>query len=203
MSTCQAIVRRALRAMGVLQAGQQPTGSDGPDGLERLQGIVLALPGLTQGGFWGEHAASTAYTAKEGQRITVTGSAVITLPLIVTHHAHTRPPRDLAKVQIIGASVANPGTWLYSATKGAWGRANSLALSDELPFGAEDDEGLSALLAVAWADEFGPTAVIGARTLALAGLASRSFAARLKKAQAEDWSRPHDFHTSRRCGDYA
>lgn len=190
MSTCQNIVRRAMRLMGVLTAGQQPSGADATDGMERLQSIILSLPGLTQGGHWREHAASSAYTAKEGSRITVTAPGAVTLPLTVTCDGYTRPPRDLAKVQILGASAANAGTWLYSATKGVWGKASNMALGDELPFGAEDDEGLAALLAVAWADEYGPSAVIGPRTVALAAQASRSFSARLKKAQREDLDRP-------------
>src|SRR5580765_3968950 len=128
MATCQDIIRRAMRVMGLLQGGQEPSGADAADGLERLQSIVMGLPGLALNGYWREKAVSAAYTAREGERITVTGAVAITLPATITPPCgdgdgdsdDIRPPKDLAKVQIIGASVANPGVWLYSATKAAW-----------------------------------------------------------------------------------
>lgn len=198
MSTAKDIVRRALRLIGELTSGQQPTGAPAADGLERLQGLILDMPGLMQNGYWRETAANTAVTAKEGHRYTVTAPGVITLPLTVTHDTHTRPPRDLAKVQIVGVA-ANKGLWLYSATKAAWGKADGLALGDELPFGTEDDEGLAAQLAVNMSDEYGTTTVLGPRTLAKAQQSARSFRARLKKAEARDPHRPDLGHHRAFC----
>lgn len=193
MATCQTIIRRALRNLGVLQGGQEPVGPDADDGLERLQSLVLALPGLVLNGRWHEKAIAAAATACEGERLTVTGAVVVTLPATVTWDGRTRPPHDLAKVQILGADVENAGLWLYSATKAAWGQADDLALIDELPFGSEDDAGLAAHLATDWADEYGPTAQVQPRTLALAQIFSRSMRARLKKAERH-------CHRDRRCG---
>lgn len=193
MSIAKTIVRRSLRLIGELAAGQEPVGSAASDGLERLQSLILDMPGLVQNGFWREHATNAAYAAKEGHRITVTAPGVVTLPLTVSHEGCTRPPHDLAKVQIVGP-VDNAGLWLYSATKGEWGQADELTLSSELPFGSEDDEGLSAQLAVDLADEYGETVNLGPRTLAKAAISARSFRARLKKAEARDPHRPDIHH---------
>lgn len=190
MSTSQAIIRRAMRLMGVLSGGDQPTGDDAADGLEMLQSTVLDLPGLLLNGHWRERAISTAWTAIEYDRLTVTAPGVVTLPSVVSgtgctedpfvYGPCTRPPHDLAKVQILG-KAANLGLWVYSATKSAWGRLDALTISSELPFGSEDDAGLAAQLAVNWAEEFGASAAAGPRTVALAQQSARSFRARFKK----------------------
>jgi hypothetical protein len=190
MSTALDIVRRSLRAIGVLAAGKQPTGSDPADALERLQSVILGLPGLLHNGRWREVATSASYTAKEGERISVTGAVTITLPSTITCVGATRPPLDLARVQILGASVTNAGLWVYSASKGSWGQADRLTISGELPFGAEDDAGLAALLAVDMASEYGDEAELGQRTIATAQAAARSFRARFKKTEPINWSRP-------------
>lgn len=213
MSTALDIVRRALRSMGALRRGKEPTGADQADGLERLQSLILAMPGLIQNGRWCERAKSAAYTAKEGERITVTGAVTITLPLTVTdcETGCTRPPKDLARVYVLGADAVvdysgdedgAAGLWVYSATLGAWARADGLTIDDDMPFGAEDDEGLAAQLAVNMVDEYGGG--ISARTAALAQNSARSFRARLKKAEPKDYSRPDDsFDTYRQWRDYA
>jgi hypothetical protein len=195
MSTAKTIIRRALRLIGELAAGQEPSGSAASDALERLQSLILDMPGLVQNGFWREAATNiVGYAPKEGHRITVTAPGTVILPLTVTHESCSRPPHDLAKVQIVGAAT-NAGLWLYSATKAAWGRADGLTLTSELPFGSEDDEGLSAQLAVYIADEYGEITNIGPRTIAKAGQSARSLRARLKKAEARDPHRPHLLHT--------
>lgn len=201
MARCQDIIRRALRSMGVLQAGQEPAGPDASDGMERLQSLLLDLPGLIQNARWCEVAISAAYTAIEGARVTVTAPGVVTLPDVVTCDGRARPPLDLARIQISG-TADNAGIWIYSATKAEWGRVDDLTLTDDIPFGDEDVEGLAALLAVNMSDEFGDTATIGPRTLALAGTSARSFRARFKKAAPRDWTRPH-VDGAVRCDDYA
>ena len=196
MSTAQSRVRAALRLMGVLTRGREPSGPDAEDGLERLQNLILALPGLQLNGVWREVAVTAAYTAREGDRCTVTSPGAVTLPTTVTdcETGCTRPPLDLAKVQIIG-SVGNAGLWLYSATKGAWGQADSLELKSELPFGPEDDDGIAAILGVNMQDEYSENP-LGDRTIALAQQFARSVRARLKKAE------PREHHHHRIYDDY-
>lgn len=185
MSTCNDIVRRALRAIGVVAAGKSPTGSDAQSGMEYLQSLILDLPGLLKNGRWREVAVTGPYTAREGDRCTVSSPGVVTLPVTTC----ARPPHDLARVQILGAAD-NAGLWIYIATKGAWGRLDALTIEDDMPFGAEDDAGLAAMLAVNMASEYGEESELGQRTVAAAQTAARSFRARFKKAEPIDWSRP-------------
>lgn len=190
MSTALDIVRRALRSIGVIAAGKAPTGADQSDGLERLQSVILGLPGLLHNGRWCEVAVSSAYTARESDRCTVTAPGVVTLPTTITCDGASRQPRDLAKAQIIGEDATNAGLWLYSASKGAWAQADALVISSEIPFGAEDDAGLAAILAVDMAAEYGDEAELGQRTVASAQIATASFRARFKKSEPIDWTRP-------------
>lgn len=207
MALARDIIRRALRLIGVLRSGAQPGGSDASDGLERLQGLILAMPGLNQNGRWNEVSVKTGtYSAHPGDRVTVTLPGVVTLPALIDPLAlnwdwgnygtqfgwdglNPRPPLDLTRVMIIGG--ANPGTWLYSATKGAWAKANGLAIGTELPFGPEDDGGLAAQLAVTLAEEYGLAEDVGPRTVALAAQSARAIKARMAKAAPFDWSRPN------------
>ena len=49
-------VRRALRLIGVIAGGQEPSGTDQSDAMERLQSVVMDLPGLSLNGRWREEA---------------------------------------------------------------------------------------------------------------------------------------------------
>jgi hypothetical protein len=194
MSKCRDIVRRALRLIGELTSGQEPTGPDAEDGVERLQGLILDLPGLIQNGQWHERAIAypTPYAAREGHRYTVTAPGSVVLPATITWDACHRPPHDLTKVQILGAAD-NAGLWIYSATNGAWRQADALTINSDSPFGQEDDEGLAAQLAVNMADEYGETVALGPRTLSKAQQSTRSFRARFKKHELRDHRR-YDGH---------
>ena len=190
MSTALDIVRRALR----LCAGETtvPDGQDAQDGVQRLQGLVLDLPGLFLNGIWCDRFVSAAYTAKEGDRITVTTPGAVTLPSVINDCGRQRLPLDIAKVLILG-SVPNAGLWLYSASKGAWGRADNITAEPpaaQLPFGGEDDEGLAAQLAVALVDEYGGE--VSAATVAKSNQSKASFRARFKKQAPVDYQ-PKDY----------
>lgn len=189
MTTCNDLLRRAFRAIGVIAAGKSPTGANAETGLEYLQSLILDLPGLLKNAVWCDVAVAAAYTAREGDRCTVTGSGAVTLPITTTCDGRARPPRDLARVQIIG-STPNAGLWVYSATKAAWANVNGLQISSESPFGAEDDEGLAFMLAVNMAAEYGAEGELGQRTASIAQRAAHSFRSRFKRAGPVDWSRP-------------
>lgn len=197
MSTPLDIVRRALRAMGVLKSGREPSGADLNDGIEKLQSVVLQFPGLLHNAAWCDVAVASAYTAKVGNRCAVSGAGAVTLPTTVTDclTGQSRPPRDMARVQILG-DVDNAGIWVFSATKNAWGRIDNITVdtaNEEFAFGPEDDEGIAAILAVNWVDEYG--AEVSARTVALAQIATASLRSRFKKATTEGRVRdlPYDY----------
>lgn len=181
MGTCRDIVRRALR----LVAGEPgvPYGSEAQDALERLQSLILDIPGFLKNAVWRDRFVSAAYTAKEGDRITVTAPGAVTLPTTISAYGEQRLPLDCAKVQILG-DAANAGLWIYSVSKGAWCKANGLELSSESPFGDEDDEGLAAQLAVALVDEFGGE--VSNVTGATATASRASLRSRFKKCAPRD-----------------
>lgn len=190
MTTMRDIVRRALR----LSAGETgvPTGEDGQDAAQRLQSVILGLPGFIHNGSWrrDRYVTTGAYTARESDRIIVTSPGVVTLPTVITGYGYPRPrqPMDLAKVQITGA--ANAGIWLYSATKAAWGRADGLTIESTIPFGPEDEDGLAAQLALALVDEFGGE--VSAATVANSNQSKASLRSRFKKAVPVDCM-PRDY----------
>lgn len=203
MTTNADITRRALRLLGVIAGGQEPSGTDAQDAFERLQSIVMDLPGLVLNGRWQEKAISAAYTACEGQRITVTAPGSVTLPLTITPTGGcSRPPLDFARVWIQGAA-ANPGLWVFVASFGEWRRVDALEQNGDFPFGGEDVDGVAAQLAVALSEEFGPQYPAGPRTLAKAAASVASFRARFKKAEPRDWSRPSDHPADCGFADYA
>lgn len=181
MSTCLDIVRRALR----LVAGETgvPTGIAAEDALQRLQSVILDLPGLLKNATWRDRFVSAAYVAKEGDRITVTAPGSVSLPTTVSIYGSQRLPMDCARVLILG-EAPNRGLWVYSASKGAWAKADGLEVNSDTPFGDEDDEGLAALLAVALVDEYGGE--ISAATVSTASAAKASLRSRLKKCAPRD-----------------
>lgn len=197
------IIRRALRLLGVIAGGQEPSGTDATDAMERLQSVIMDLPGLVLNGRWCEQAVNAAYTAEEGRRVTVMAPGVVTLPTIITPTGcDSRPPLDFARVWIQG-EAANAGLWVYVASLGAWRQVDGLDIEGDFPFGDEDVGGVVAQLAVELADEYGPQYPAGPRTIAKAQASVASFRARFKKAEPRDWSRPGDFAPSCGFGDYA
>lgn len=190
MSTMRDIVRRALR----LAAGETgvPTGADAQDAAQRLQSVILDIPGFIHNGSWrrDRYVTTGVYTARESDRIMVTAPGVVTLPAVITAYGYPCPrqPLDLAKVQITGAS--NAGIWLYSATKAAWGRADGLTIESDIPFGPEDEDGLAAQLALALVDEFGGE--VSAVTTAKSNQSKASLRSRFKKAVPRDCM-PRDY----------
>ena len=177
MATIIDIITRTARAMGIVRSGKVPAGADAEDLLQKLQDAINALPRLR--GRWTDVTltSAAAYTAKDGERIHTSGySATITLPTTyVDANNVTQRQRDMSRVQIIGGAQA--GLWIYSASNGSWARCDALAVSDESPFGPEDDVGLASLTAVEAAPEYG--AELGEITIQRAADALNSFRARL------------------------
>lgn len=174
------ILKRAGRAMGTLQQGQEPEGSDAADMLEQLQDIVndqVIRPEQP----WTDVILTSAadYEASDGERITTAGYAAdITLPTTYENDdGDTVPTRDLARVQIIGSGHSQAGLWIWSASKGDWAQVDALATSDDSPFGDEDTRGLACMVAVAMVDEYGGE--VSAVTVSRAQQQANSFRARM------------------------
>lgn len=168
------IITSALRKAVVVASGETPSADEMNDGLEMLQALVLEHPGLA-GGYWRDlyPTSSTAFTAKEGQRITVGAfSPVITLPTTTTDWECTRAMAPLARIQIVGGD--QEGLWLYSTE---WRRADALTLDSENPFGDVTNNGLAAQLAARWVEEFGTQ--VGPSNLAQAQRSEKTIRGRL------------------------
>jgi len=176
MSTVLEIITRSARAMGVVRSGKVPAGADAEDLLQKMQDVINALPRLR--GRWADVTltSAAAYTATDGERIHTSGySATITLPTTyVDANNVTQRQRDMSRVQIIGGDQV--GLWIYAASNGTWARCDALALSDESPFGPEDDIGLASLTAVEASPEY--NAELGEVTLQRAADALNSFRTR-------------------------
>lgn len=170
MTTCLDIINRALRHQGVLSAGQVASGDDAADGLEHLQDVIDGLPLLRNGGLKEVVLSSAApYAAADGDRVHTRGlAASIVLP--------TGPLEDLARVQVIGGAQA--GLHVYSASTGVWAQADDLGLTDDSPFGPEDDAGLAALTALSMVDEYGgqvSDSIVGRAAAAIASFRARFY----------------------------
>lgn len=177
MATVLEILTRSARALGVVRAGQAPTGNDAADLLQKMQDAVNGLP-LLRDGEWSDVTltSAAAYEAEDGERVHTAGyAASITLPTTYTDEDGVeKRTRDLSRVQIIGGE--QEGLWVYSASNGSWSQVDALELTSESPFGPEDSAGLAAIVAFMAGPEYGAPAE--APTVALAQSALNSFRAR-------------------------
>ena len=106
MTTCLDLVTRAFRALGVVGAGEAPSGNHAADGLQHRQDLINGLP-LLRDGAWRETVLSSDadHVAADGDRISTGGfAAAITLPpTYVDGCGRTLPMRDLSRVQVTDA----------------------------------------------------------------------------------------------------
>jgi len=157
-TSVQDIVDRAMRAIGAIAANKVAAGTDADAGLRALQDTINDLP-LLMDGQWSDVflTDASAYDAADGDRIFTQGHAAsITLPTTYTDDfGNTAATLDCGRVQIIGSGHAQEGVWVYTASKGSWARVDDLEITDDSPFGKEDDSGLAALIAVSLSAEYG------------------------------------------------
>lgn len=101
---------------------------------------------------------ATAYEAGENERIYNNAAGdpeiTITLPETIddTVTGETRPVRDYSVVEVVGATNR---AFLYSARLGAWQDLTNLTLNSEAPLADRSFDGLSSLLALRIAGDYG------------------------------------------------
>jgi hypothetical protein len=170
MATCRDIIKRAMRRLQLVASGREPKAAEAADGLIALQELYTSLISTGALGALNPLEISADYEALEWQRITNTSGAPVTITLpesIEDSYAEGgfRSPRDRAVVMIAGAS---PATWIYDAGLGAWVQIEALTLDSEAPLSTYLAGGLSAMLAVNIADEYGveipPSTALAARS---------------------------------------
>ena len=162
--TCQSLITRALRKLNIVGAGVLPAAAEASDAMSTLQGMY---DGWVSGGMFGELndvIKSADYTAKEFDRVRKDGACTITIPTTFEdeYTGLTRPPHDLAVIQVLFPSTDARETHLYDATLGEWVRIEALALADPAPLYNRNQDALACCLAEALADEY--QAQVGTQT---------------------------------------
>ena len=122
------------------------------------------------------------YTAAENQRVLRTSTHVgsITLPDNITEDQTSRPPRDCSVVIISDELSGATAEFLYDGSVKKWVPLTSLSLTSVAPLATRDPIGLSCLLALELADEYGQTAT---------EMTVRN-AARFQMSITHNWSNP-------------
>lgn len=153
MPTVSDIITRALRKCRVYAAGETPSADDMADGLDELQNLYEQWGSNGMFGRLADVLADDNYEASPNERITVTGSAVVTIPTSFEIDGEAYPPYDTAFIEVVDTVEATVARYLYES--GSWVSINDLALTDEAPLAGKGRGGLSACLALAFAEEFG------------------------------------------------
>lgn len=153
MPTCQDIITRALRKARVYAAGEMPSDEDLADGLDELQNLYEQWGSGGMFGRLADYATETDYEASPNERITVSGSAIITIPTLIEIDGQSLPPFDAAFIEVVDTDANTVTRYLYES--GAWVEIGGLALADEAPLAGKGRGGLAACLALAYAEEFG------------------------------------------------
>lgn len=161
-------VSRSMRMLGVIAAGQVPTGQRGQDALEVANGLILSLPEIGMAPTLREVIISADYTAGEDERIVNISGAdlTISLPETIDDCGTLRTPRNGARVVVTGDTAI---TFIYLANSG-WHQVSGLELTDPAPLGPELYTGLCAVLAVHLGPEYDQEPSASVVALAQAGL---------------------------------
>ena len=151
------IISRALRRIGVLAGGQLPRDVEAADALQVLIGLYRRL--ITEGSF-GELSDAIPvgdYTAAENQRVLRTSTHVgsITLPDNIVEDQTSRPPRDCSVVIISDELSGATAEFIYDGAVKKWVPLTTLSLTSVAPLANRDPLGLTCLLAMELADEYG------------------------------------------------
>lgn len=175
-STNRDIVRRALRKLGALASGSNPSDAEATDALEILQSQYLNLAQIGALGRIYDVIATADGDAMENTRVRADEGVTVTLPL--TYGSQTslpsqypldweltgyccygdwgaRAPRNQA---VVADALGN--YWMYKADLGKWVNLSGVTLNSEFPFSEGLANGFAAWLAISLADEYG--AQIGA-----------------------------------------
>lgn len=176
MATCSSLINRALRKLGRLGAGRDARTNDAQDALDVLRGLYTSWIASGALGRLQDVIAKGDLTAYENMRVIrpTDVTAEITLPDFVPKYANrclpygalwpytldnrqwdARPPRDGAVIAVIDQATGTEQTWIYDGTLKLWASINDLTINDNAPLSSADPDGLSAVLAVQIADQFG------------------------------------------------
>lgn len=197
--TARDLIKRALRMLGVIDAGREPEAAEAADALTVLQSLLLGLPGSAH---WTDVETDENYTAGENERIRVTTASAVTITLPTTIESDStralccnqnvticggyseRAPKDGARVQIttISGGATSEVTHRYRADLGEWKQVSGLGLTDEVPINADLQDDLAAVLALRIAPEY-PASEPSALVVAMAASGETRMRGRFGKRQ--------------------
>lgn len=146
MTTCRDIITRAYRASGIIGLSATPTAGEADYGMVSLQSMFDTW---LAGGMFGrlnDVYTTTAYTAKEGDRVIASGSPTITIPATYDEDGEAgsdRTPYDLSVIEVKNGAARN--VWLYDRSN--WVDLVALELSDTCPLSDRGAHGLACCLA--------------------------------------------------------
>lgn len=153
MPTCRDIITRALRKVRVYAAGEDPSSDDMTDGLDELQNLYEQWISNGMFGRLEDVLTDDDYETEPNQRVIATGSPTITIPTEIEGDEETTTPFDTAALEVVDVDAVTVTRYIYE--NGAWVEISGLALDDEAPLAGKGRGGLSACLALAYAEEFG------------------------------------------------
>lgn len=175
------IIKRAMRLLGVLPAGESPSATEAADALSAFNLMCLGMLGsdfgrvlraeesdagqAVSGGLYSEAELTAPEAANNGDRFGVTGACTVIASEGTIEGAASAVTTDAA-------------TWFWRADIADWTRETTVALAEEPIFPTKFHDGLAFLLAVKIATEYGrePSPVV----MAEASKAERALRARYR-----------------------
>lgn len=179
MTTNLDIIKRGMRKIHVLASGAEPTTAQAVEGMSALQSLIVELIGQGSLGRLNDVLATSAYTAKEFDRVQASAGVVVTLPTTISteysdypyvggswpqmgpaggydygagYAVTPRPPLDRATIVVITDNVPVYNVWRTYTNE--WVAINSLTQQDSFPFADYLENGFAAMLAEATVDNF-------------------------------------------------
>lgn len=153
MATCRDIVTRAMRFLGQLAAGENPSDSEADDGMVYLQSAYDRWVSSSMFGRLTDTYVTASRTAKEHENIYAAAGVTITLPATINDCGVARQPRDLACVAVYSTDTTTRTVSIFDQYQ--WVQINGLGISDTAPLSGRDAVGLAAYVATEMADEYG------------------------------------------------
>lgn len=157
MATCRATIKRTLRKLGKLAAGREARSEDATDALESLKGLYRSLINSGAFGRLNDVVPTADYIAGSNERVFRYNDDVlsISIPALVDAGGENLPPIDCSVIVIVDAHSGATQEYIYDAHLRQWSSIGDLELDSYAPLSHRDPDGLSAMLAMQIADEYG------------------------------------------------
>ena len=157
----------ALRKLGVLRSGGEPSAADAEAARQSLESLYSEW--ITQGTFGRVYnvaiTKSGSVTPGHSMHVNVTTDEEVSIDLPATMPRDfwstwrgdlgLNVPRDKSVVIVTDQFGAGRATYVYDGTTQRWMRTDTIKLSDEAPLSARGMDGLASVLAIRLTEQFG------------------------------------------------